>query len=105
MPHRQFLDASGTLWTVWDVHPSRVQHELDLARAARHGQAAPSSPRPILRLDGPFAAGWLCFESGHGKRRLAPIPTGWDQLPVEHLAMLCDTAASVRKPEGERLAV
>lgn len=26
----------------------------------------------------PFADGWLRFECGDQKRRLAPIPTGWE---------------------------
>jgi hypothetical protein len=99
MPHRQFIDTHGNLWTVWDVHPSRVERELDLARSARAGAGAGAEVGPgrsMLRLEGAYAAGWLCFESGAGKRRLTPIPTGWESLSAAALVELCDTASGVR---------
>jgi hypothetical protein len=43
----------------------------------------------------PFANGWLCFESGHEKRRLAPIPTGWEFRNVGMLEELCRKATLV----------
>ena len=98
MPHRQFIDAHGTLWTVWDVHPSRVERELDLARSARFGEASGGTAggtRSTLRLDGAYASGWLCFESGVGKRRLTPIPSGWETLSADALVVLCDNASGV----------
>jgi hypothetical protein len=99
MSNRQFVDAHGTLWTVWDVYPSRVERELELARlrAAEDAQAAPKASRASLPLDGHFAEGWLCFESPDAKRRLAPIPVGWERLSVEGLALLCDRASMVRR--------
>lgn len=99
MPHRQFLDTHGTLWTVWDVHPSRVQRDLDLARHARLGaDAVERTEHAALRLDALYASGWLCFDSGHDKRRLAPIPAGWELLDTHELASLFDTAEQVRRP-------
>ncbi|HYD51774.1 MAG TPA: hypothetical protein VEA99_04065 [Gemmatimonadaceae bacterium] len=96
MSHRQFIDPHGTLWTVWDVYPSRVERDLDVVRASR-GDSVPDSrrSRSTLRLDGAYAAGWLCFESGLGKRRLAPIPSRWESLSADQLAVLCDSAAGV----------
>jgi hypothetical protein len=32
--------------------------------------------------------GWLCFEAGSDKRRLAPVPAGWDGFPEEKLNLL-----------------
>jgi hypothetical protein len=32
--------------------------------------------------------GWLCFEAGSDKRRLAPVPAGWDGFPEEKLHLL-----------------
>jgi hypothetical protein len=43
----------------------------------------------------PFANGWLCFESTETKRRLAPIPTGWEFGTDESLEELCQQAAPV----------
>jgi hypothetical protein len=99
MPNRHFIDAQGTAWTVWDVNPARVERELDIVRAARSGGAS-GQPRPALRLDGAFAAGWLCFESGLGKRRLAPIPEAWTELSGERLSELCESASVVSPPRA-----
>ena len=98
MPHRQLLDMHGTQWTVWDVHPSRVQRELDLARHAKRRAGAPERPEHApLRLDALYASGWLCFDSGHDKRRLAPIPPGWESLDARELARLFDAAEQVKR--------
>jgi len=98
MPHRQFLDSHGTLWTVWDVHPSRVQRDLDLARHARLGDGtAERAEHAALRIDALYASGWLCFDSGREKRRLAPIPSGWESLDASGLAALFESAEQVRR--------
>jgi hypothetical protein len=36
----------------------------------------------------PLRNGWLCFESIHARRRLAPIPERWDELSDEELRAL-----------------
>ena len=48
---------------------------------------------------GPFRAGWLTFDDGAERRRLAPIPPGWAELPVERLAALLRQAnpAGIRR--------
>jgi hypothetical protein len=73
--HREFF-LQGQRWEVWEVR-----------RGARGG-GRPVSPH--------LTRGWLTFESAVEKRRLAPIPEGWDQLPAEALAQLCEEAAFVR---------
>jgi hypothetical protein len=45
-----------------------------------------------------YRSGWLCFESPTEKRRLTPLPSGWQSLTIEQLASLLLTAALVRKP-------
>jgi hypothetical protein len=96
MPHRQFVDASGALWAVWDVRPSPLRQSDDqdsaLARSAR--------ARSIADIDNTLSAGWLCFESADQKRRLAPIPSDWDALSVDELIKLCQRAANVRRRGG-----
>ena len=99
MSHRQFQDPDGTIWTVWDVHPSRVERDLDLARRGMGaGNGSERRSRSTLTLDGPLALGWLCFESVRGKRRLAPIPTDWQYLSNEELGQLRDRATVVVAP-------
>jgi len=42
-----------------------------------------------------FANGWLCFESSQQKRRLAPIPTGWEFNEPPLLEQMCLQAEPV----------
>lgn len=99
MPQRQFLDSHGQSWSVWDVLPSRVTRDLDAAWLARHGSApdeGTAGTRAHAFLPDRFAGGWLCFERGGEKLRLAPVPAGWDRLTSMELESLCDRASTVR---------
>jgi hypothetical protein len=40
--------------------------------------------------------GWLTFETDRLRRRLAPIPDGWELMPEAHLEQLCEVATAVR---------
>jgi hypothetical protein len=75
--HREFLDADGQRWEVWETHPRNVQRV-----------------RPAL------CEGWLAFESAKEKRRLAPIPDDWKTGSDEELANLCARATFVRERGG-----
>jgi hypothetical protein len=41
--------------------------------------------------------GWLCFENHVDKRRLTPIPAGWDEAPTDELEGLLTRARSVER--------
>jgi hypothetical protein len=71
--HRLFDDARGVRWDVWAVFPE-------------------GRPSQLSALPGSFQTGWLVFESATEKRRLSPIPTGWQLLPTEELERLCEQA-------------
>lgn len=64
---RGFVDSTGVEWRVWEVVPSRAAIETSPRVQSRTSLSAT-----------PYANGWLCFESTAEKRRLAPIPTGWE---------------------------
>lgn len=64
---RGFTDSTGVEWRVWEVVPSRAAIETSPQAQSRTSLSAT-----------PYANGWLCFESESEKRRLAPIPTGWE---------------------------
>lgn len=82
---RGFIDAGGTEWRVWQVSP-----------ASFTGTANATEVFSRTSLNGtPFANGWLCFESLMEKRRLAPIPEGWEFLEAGILAELCRSATQV----------
>jgi hypothetical protein len=75
MGYREFIDSLGMMWKVWNTIP--------LAGAVLHGE---------------MKDGWLTFEStGSRLRRLAPVPTDWEQLSTEQLEQLCAQAAEIRR--------
>ena len=88
MPLREFSDPSGERWRVWDTVPERAGGMGD------------------------FRDGWLTFDNGTERRRLAPVPDGWSDYADNELLDLLDVAhahhrggGSVRtapRPEAER---
>lgn len=82
MAAREFNAPDGTPWQAWTVLPGE-QAEWP-ANARRH-------------LPAEMANGWLCFESDSEKRRLSPIPTGWDVGSDGELWDFCLSAAPVRR--------
>lgn len=93
MPHRQFHDTVGRVWEVWEVIPERSERRqapspalpAELRRERRHRAEFRATP------DG-MAAGWLCFETGTEKRRLAPVPAEWAAMSNGELDRLCLSA-------------
>jgi hypothetical protein len=81
---RGFTDSTGVEWRVWEVFPSRAPSEMGTGELTR------SSLK-----DTAFAHGWLCFESATDKRRLAPIPRGWEFLDTATLEQLRAKASPV----------
>jgi hypothetical protein len=75
MPIRT-LQHHGTEWTIWNVTPS-LDHRLRIP------------------LTGSTGAGWLCFQSDAEKRRIVPVPEGWEDWPEEALAAALETAQIV----------
>ena len=99
MSHRQFTDSAGTVWDVWDVHPTTAARTLaNLCLEA--GDPTDGGRNPVAPA---LADGWLCFSHGVERRRLAPIPSGWTDLPEGDLEHLRDSAARVLT-FGERRA-
>ena len=72
MPLRTLLDSNAVVWQVWDVRPSWLATANLLGRSV-------ASARPVVQPA--LAGGWLTFESAAGeRRRVVPIPEGWDAL-------------------------
>jgi len=81
---RGFTDSTGVEWRVWEVFPNKGSDKGNadaLSRSSLNGTA--------------FANGWLCFESADEKRRLAPIPNGWEFRDTNNLEQLRDKATLV----------
>ena len=90
MAIKDFRDSTGREWRVWGVVPDdldpRTRDEDYLAQL--------------------YHTGWMVFEtvSGDDKRRLYPVPKGWEQLPVAELEVLLQKAEVVppRKLRSEK---
>lgn len=100
MPYRQFVDLEGSTWDVWEVRPAAAEAALRKVRAQRDPNATTdwSTGRVVSAA---LASGWLCFESGARKRRLAPIPNDWLDVPAHALAELCGIATPVTRARRE----
>jgi hypothetical protein len=105
MGYRIFRDSQGTEWQTWDVVPrlserrmserrSRVPVPVELNRRTRERRLV-VGPRPMLYSG--LDSGWLCFESSHEKRRLAPIPRDWERCPDQKLEEYCAEAKPARR--------
>jgi hypothetical protein len=119
--HRSFKDRQGKLWDVWQVHPSQAERRFSQRRVneeeltdtaerrsglerreseATHGRKKdPAHHRSLVAAE--FAYGWLCFETFGEKRRLAPVPEGWERADDETIEQWCCVAKPVaRRPSG-----
>jgi hypothetical protein len=102
MAYREFQDSCRTTWSVWYVAPSRSERrERDTRRSAERSKGdrrKRCDRQPLrMRVSAPMAAGWLCFESASEKRRLVPVPPGWQRMSDRGLEELCARATSVAK--------
>lgn len=68
MPIREFTDAAGVRWRVWSTIPLSTG------------------------VVGTLRRGWLTFEAGPRRRRLAPIPDGWEDASDAELSAYCARA-------------
>ena len=86
MAVRTVLDASGVEWQVWEVRPSWAGRWTPA-----EGMSSVGAPRPSLAPQ--LEAGWLAFQSPQGeRRRIVPIPAGWETLDERGLVRLLGRA-------------
>ena len=111
MSYRTFLDSTGKRWEVWLVTPAAAERrKVDRRTGGSSGDAyagnldrrkTPERRRsPFLRsvaVASEFSQGWLCFESEGEKRRLAPIPAGWQEAGPDRLSTWLQAARRVVK--------
>ena len=107
MALKNYQDQNGGERRVWDVVPQRLhgRPERRAAERRRGGVHAYSGPErrsgadrrsgTVLGLSASLGTGWLCFEKGEEKRRLSPIPAGWEEAGDEELAGLAARARPV----------
>ena len=110
MAYRTFVDAAGVSWEVWAVKLDSTERRSGRDRRQREpgeSEASPdvagrrrgdrrrlrdhATPRP--RVSERFAGGWLAFECPTERRRLTPVPPGWEMATEDELRELCSRAA------------
>jgi len=109
--YRTFLDSTGKRWEVWLVTPAAAERrkvDRRAAAAAAQGFSESSERRhtpdrrkaPFHRtvaVSSEFSHGWLCFETEGEKRRLAPVPPGWEEAGPDRMSTWLQAAKRVVK--------
>ena len=93
MAHRTFRDDDGREWDAWEVVPTAVERRLaspDPERRPRTERRRVQETRVLVPDQ--LQKGWLAFQSGRDRKRLAPIPSGWSELEEAELAVLLKRA-------------
>lgn len=110
MSFRNFADASGIEWQVFDVvprseerrHYDRRSADFDLALTDRRDADRRIAVAAGTLFQKAVAAGWLCFECRGERRRLAPIPDDWTRCSSQQLESYCRAARIVRTAARDR---
>jgi hypothetical protein len=116
MAYRTFVDANGCYWQAWDSQPTKVERRVtqndrrNLKRFPWNGTERRKgldrrtiSQRRITLAEG-YGSGWLTFESLAEKRRLIPIPAGWEACTQAELRVFCQNARRIAKIEDTSVA-
>jgi hypothetical protein len=103
MSLRRFTDSVGVTWEVWEVEPSRAERRLAKVDRRRTPRRGPDRRQQVedtarVRISSEFTYGWLAFQAAHEKRRLAPVPDGWERLDDAGLEQLLQQAALRGRP-------
>ena len=78
MAMRTIKTPDGRQWMVWNVKPSL---------GAMYGSQAHLRPE--------LSEGWLAFKCDQERRRVTPVPEGWDELPDAELVALWEVAERI----------
>ena len=100
MTHRKIKDGMGRSWDVWEVYPSAVEQRMSGEHpAVQDGNGQLPEKREVrIRVPAALQEGWLAFQAGTDRRRLAPIPDQWSTLSDEELLRLL---ARADRPDGD----
>lgn len=101
MGYRAFVDDVGRDWEAWDVQP-RLTERRRVEQGAfnapdRRRRDSPEGQARSMGMMETYLFGWLCFQSIGGKRRLSPIPEGWEVAPIKQLIEWLKQAVEVPK--------
>ena len=80
MAYREFVAGDGREWRAWDTYP------------------AANLPRGVAS---PMIHGWVTFEHGTERRRLAPPPREWADASDDQLRAWLDAARRIERVDPE----
>ncbi|HEU4564099.1 MAG TPA: hypothetical protein VFS05_05610 [Gemmatimonadaceae bacterium] len=109
MAIREFTDESGRRWQVWATIPESPREERIFEQSARllaeARQRDPAAARgrrgaPAGRFSPGREHGWLTFMAGDEKRRLSPVPEGWESASDAVLSRWLAEAEPARLSEN-----
>ena len=90
MALRRFRSAEGREWQVWETYPSRNLNRTALDRYMAN-QPVKDGVQPVA-VRPQYSRGWLTFLAGGERRRLVPIPAGWETADDAHLRLYLGNA-------------
>jgi hypothetical protein len=98
MAYRELTARDGVVWKLWEVHPTIMDRRVAKETVPSISTAERRKIATLrYRLPGPMSAGWLAMLGGTERRRIAPIPEGWERMTDEELLELM-SRASVTAP-------
>ena len=118
MPSRTFADDRGVRWIVWQVGPAWVEKRSGTDRRVwtvealerdaferrdgieRRDGDSEDAARVKVKIPNHMVGGWLAFEGPGVRRRLSPIPAGWEQASEAELSSYCANATPARVRGG-----
>jgi hypothetical protein len=100
MAHREFRDARGQLWEVWDVIPERRDRRSGVERRQQARETFDRRKMRVLSavITGDLAKGWLVFSTKSERRRYSPLPEHWVDASDAKLRDWCQAAIALSAP-------
>lgn len=116
MSSREFIDRRGVSWRVKEIVPQFAERRK-VERRAGAGEPLAAFASAVSRrsserrhisairatVTSGYEQGWLTFESPNEKRRLAPVPSGWESFSSERLELLCRMAHAADERPAPRI--
>src|ERR1043165_9223243 len=90
MVHRSFRDNDGREWDAWEVVPTAVERRIAKSGGWTADRRHTQETRVLVPDD--LQHGWLAFQCGRERRRLAAIPDDWSEMTGEQLRELLERA-------------
>ncbi len=91
MPLREFPDSLGRMWQAWDTYPRGSDHAGSAFAKYVANLPTRESGQPST-VPEEYETGWLTFKLDNARRRLTPIPAGWESADDAALRGYLDSA-------------